>query len=268
MMPGETNMPVPSTTSAPFGIGTLVPIAAIFPARSTIVPFWIAPRVAVSIVAPLIATTSGARVCADGRETTDAIVSDDSRNTMAAKRRVVMAPRRSGGRTLLLIVAGLRARWEHVLVEPFEVVVHRRAVALRLRRPVADAAKAVVNDQLRRYVVVEQTAIELERVRQRHTLIGGAVLNERRRLRLLDVGNRRRLRVHLRIRPRRAFQILAGERRDVGVHVIGGPVGDAGADRDRLEARRVVRGEERRDVAALAPAHGADLRRIDQAFPD
>src|SRR5262249_19512775 len=131
MMPGDTNRPVPSTTSAPPGTGTLVPTAAIFPARSTIVPFWIVPRVAVRIVAPVIATTSGERVWACGRDATDPIVSDDSRNAIVVTRRVIMAPRRSGGRTLLLI-AGLRARREHVLIEPVEVVIHRRAVALRL----------------------------------------------------------------------------------------------------------------------------------------
>ena len=67
MMPGETNVPVPSTTSAPGGIGTLAPTAAILPPRRTIVPFWIVPLVAVRIVAPLMATTgSGARVWACG----------------------------------------------------------------------------------------------------------------------------------------------------------------------------------------------------------
>ena len=90
------------------------------------------------------------------------------------------------------------------------------------------------------------------------------MLNQRRRLRLLDVGDRRGLRVDLRIVPRRRLQVLPREWVDVGVDVVGHPVGDAGADRDRLEPRRVVRGEERRDVAALAPAHRADPRRIDQ----
>jgi hypothetical protein len=62
----------------------------------------------------------------------------------------------------------------------------------------ADAAEALIDDQLRRDVVVLETVIQLEGVGQRHALIGGAVLDERRRLRLLDVGNRRRLRVDLR----------------------------------------------------------------------
>ena len=61
MMPGETNLPAPSTTSAPAGTATFAPTAAILPSRSTIVPFWIVPLVAVRIVAPLIATTRRAR---------------------------------------------------------------------------------------------------------------------------------------------------------------------------------------------------------------
>jgi hypothetical protein len=39
MMPGDTNRPVASTTSAPAGTGTLAPTASIFPPRKTMVPF-------------------------------------------------------------------------------------------------------------------------------------------------------------------------------------------------------------------------------------
>ena len=39
MMPGDTNLPAASTTSAPPGMATFAPTAAILPARSTIVPF-------------------------------------------------------------------------------------------------------------------------------------------------------------------------------------------------------------------------------------
>ncbi len=72
MMPGETNLPVPSTTSAPAGTATFAPTAAILPPRSTMVPFWIVPFVAVRIVALRIATTASVRVCACGRVATDA----------------------------------------------------------------------------------------------------------------------------------------------------------------------------------------------------
>src|SRR5476651_202548 len=80
-----------------------------------------------------------------------------------------------------------RGGLEETLIEPLDVVVHRRAVALRLRGAVADAAEALVDDQLRGYVIVLQAVIQLERVGQRHALIRGAVLDQRRRFRLLDV---------------------------------------------------------------------------------
>jgi hypothetical protein len=68
MMPGDTNVPVASTMSAPAGIDTFVPTAAILPSRSRIVPFWIVPFVTVTIVPPRIATTGGVeRFCASGR---------------------------------------------------------------------------------------------------------------------------------------------------------------------------------------------------------
>ena len=60
MMPGETNLPVPSTTSAPAGICTFVPTAAILPSRMTMVPLSIVPRVTVRMVALRMATTPGA----------------------------------------------------------------------------------------------------------------------------------------------------------------------------------------------------------------
>ena len=43
MMPGVTNLPVASMISAPAGIATFAPTAAILPSRSTIVPFGIVP---------------------------------------------------------------------------------------------------------------------------------------------------------------------------------------------------------------------------------
>src|SRR5882762_5229783 len=133
----------------------------------------------------------------------------------------------------------LRRDLEQVLIEPLDVVVHRRAMALRLRGSMADPAEALVHDQLRRDVVVLQALVQLVRIRQRHALVGRAVLNERRRLRLPDVGDGGGLRVNLRIVPRRRFQVLARERMDVGVDVVRHPVGDACAGRDRLEPRGI-----------------------------
>ena len=63
MMPGEMNLPVTSITSAPAGIVTLAPSAAILPSRRTMVPFGIVPRVTVTSVPPFSATTPG-RGCA------------------------------------------------------------------------------------------------------------------------------------------------------------------------------------------------------------
>ena len=62
MMPGEMNLPVTSMTSAPAGIVTLAPSAAIFPSRRTIVPFGIVPRVTVTSVAPLQRDDAGPRL--------------------------------------------------------------------------------------------------------------------------------------------------------------------------------------------------------------
>ena len=69
-----------------------------------------------------------------------------------------------------------------VFVEPLEVVLHDRAARLRLRWTVADALEALIDDQLRRHPHILQPLIELVRVRQRHALVGGAVLDQRRRL--------------------------------------------------------------------------------------
>ena len=56
MMPGETNCPVASMTSAPAGTATFAPTAAILPSRRTTVPFGIVPFVTVSTVPPRSAT--------------------------------------------------------------------------------------------------------------------------------------------------------------------------------------------------------------------
>src|SRR5262245_5540312 len=55
MIPGVTNLPVPSITRASGGTVTFAPTATIFPSRRTIVPFWMRGPVAVRIVALRIA---------------------------------------------------------------------------------------------------------------------------------------------------------------------------------------------------------------------
>lgn len=59
MIPGDTNRPVVSTISAPAGIATLAPTAAILPSRSSTVPFGMVPFVTVRTVPPRSATMRG-----------------------------------------------------------------------------------------------------------------------------------------------------------------------------------------------------------------
>ena len=138
---------------------------------------------------------------------------------------------------------------------------HGGAVGLRLVEAVSEALE---DRQLHRRVLIAQSLIELERVRDRHARVLIAVLDQRRRVRLLDVGHRRGVRIDLRIVPGRRLQVLPRERMNVGVDVVRHPVGDAGADRDRLEAIGMPGRQERRDVTALAPAHAADAIAIGQ----
>src|SRR5215471_11712481 len=150
MMPGEMNLPVASTTSAPAGIETLAPAAAILPSRSTIVPFGIVPRVTVTSVPPRIATT-GAVVRVWASSGPNAPTARQART----KKRFTISPLPRFGRRL---GRGL----EQILIEPLEVVIHRRAMTLRLGRSVADAAEALIHDQLHRDVLILHSLIQLE----------------------------------------------------------------------------------------------------------
>ena len=149
-----------------------------------------------------------------------------------------------------------------VVIEPLQVVPHHGAHGLRL---VDAVAEALVDDHRHRHAAVFQPLPQLVRVGDRHAAVVLAVLDQRRRLRLHDVRHRRRLLVDRRVGGRVLAEVLDRERRDVGVVVVGRPVRDAGAHRDRREAVGRRR-QERRDVAALAPAHAADARRIDPAL--
>src|SRR5439155_1302256 len=156
--------------------------ARVFPHRSLIVPFWIVPRVTVSMVPPRIATTPGCGCAASVMSAADA-----RRRTKIEKRcgftassaRDDITRRARGGRRASIVVyqrlCGLcdlcvdrsipfrrrrsTGRVEEVLIEPFEVVLHRRAMALRLARSVADAAEPLVDDQFHRHVLILQTLI-------------------------------------------------------------------------------------------------------------
>src|SRR5262249_55610970 len=197
---------------------TFVPSAAILPSRSTIVPFWTVPRVTVTSVAFRMATTAAAvRGWARGCPSQAMAKQKATRRTTRIRRALITTS------TTVLRLESRRLRVEQVLVEPLQIVLHRRAMALGFRRTMSDTSKALIHDELRRDVIVLQALIELVRIRQRHALVRRAMLDERRRLRLFDVGDRRRLRVNLRIVPRRGLQVLPREPVDVGVHLVRHP---------------------------------------------
>jgi len=101
-----------------------------------------------------------------------------------------------------------------VVVEPIPVGLLQRLLRLGLVYAVAEAA---VENHARLDVLVLQTTIQLVTVWHRYALVVAALLNQRRRFRLLDGGDRRSLGVNLRIIPRRGVQILPGERRLCGM---------------------------------------------------
>ena len=85
-------------------------------------------------------------------------------------------------------------------------------------------AEAFVHNHLHRHAPIFQRLSQLIGVRDRYSLIQLAVLNQRRRLRFVDIRDRRSLLIDLRITPRRGFQILPSERVNVSVNVISHPV--------------------------------------------
>src|SRR3954454_18707146 len=95
---------------------------------------------------------------------------------------------------LLLRRRGRRST-KDVFIEPVQVVLHHGAARLRLRWTVADALESFIDDQLRRDADVLEPSVQLVGVGRRHALIGRTVLDQRRRLGVLDVSDRRGLRV-------------------------------------------------------------------------
>src|SRR5260370_39830841 len=95
-----------------------------------------------------------------------------------------------------------------VLCEPLVVVFHHRALLLGL---VDGMAEAFIEDQLHRNAAIFQSLIKLERVGWRNALILIAMLDERGRLGVVHVEDRRSFLIDGRIFPWSRFQILARE---------------------------------------------------------
>src|SRR5579872_1912717 len=128
-------------------------------------------------------------------------------------------------------------------------------------------AEAFVENEFHGDATVLESAIELERIGDGNARVFAALLNQRGRVRVVDVSDGRGLAVDFRVAPRSGVQILARERSDVRVDVVSHPVGNSGAHRDSAEAV-AERGDERGDVAALAPTHGADALWVNEALRD
>ena len=127
--------------------------------------------------------------------------------------------------------------------------------------------EALINYQPRGDSPILQRLIQLIRIRNRHTLVEFAVLDQRRRFGAVDVGNWRCLAIDGQVVPRRRLQVLARERVDIGAYVVGHPIGDSGAYRDGAKAIAVA-GDECGNVTALAPAHRAHAVAVDEPLAD
>ena len=91
------------------------------------------------------------------------------------------------------------------MVEPTEVVIHHGAHRFGFGDRMA---KAFIDDHLNAHALVFQRLPQLVSVGDGNAAIEFAMLNERRRTRVLDVGNRGRLLVDLRIVNRILAQIV------------------------------------------------------------
>ena len=127
--------------------------------------------------------------------------------------------------------------------------------------------EAFVQDKLHRNAPVFQRLVQLESIGRRDAFVLIPVLDKRGRFRLVHIGDWRSLPIDLRIVPGCRLQVLSRERMDVGIHVVSGPVRDPRADRHGLEPV-AVSGDERRDITALAPTHGAHAIPVDHALAD
>src|SRR5690348_3712808 len=126
-------------------------------------------------------------------------------------------------------------------------------------------AEAFVEDEFGGHAAVLESAIEFPGIRDRDASVAAALLDERGRVRVIDVSDGRSLFVDFRIAPGSAAKILARERSDVGIDVVGHPVRNAGADGHGAELV-AESSDEGGDVAAFAPAHGADALGVNVAL--
>src|SRR5664279_2129429 len=116
-------------------------------------------------------------------------------------------------------------------------------------------------------MLVLQAAVEFKTVGNGHAFVVTSLLDERRSLCLFDGSDGRSLSVNLGIVPRGGMQVLWGERSNVGIGVVGGPVADPGADGYGFETFS-VRGKKRRNVTAFRPTHRTHTGRVDDSLGD
>src|SRR6185437_3471788 len=151
-----------------------------------------------------------------------------------------------------------------VVGEPVPVFLGYGALLLGLGDGMAEA---FVENEFHGDAAVFESAIEFEGIGDGNARVFAALLNQRGRVRVVDISDGRSLAVDLRVAPRSGVQILARERRDVRVDVVSHSFEYSGDHRDSAEAVAEC-GDERGNVAALAPAHGADALRVNEALRD
>src|SRR5258708_4809512 len=136
------------------------------------------------------------------------------------------------------------------MAEPIEVCLEQRQGGFRL---VNAMPKPGVKNQACIDMLVEETPVELKGIGNRYSMVRAAMLNQCGRLGLTDRRDRGGLCIDLRVVPRSRAQVLGRKWCDIGAHVVRGPVADAGAHGNCLEAVGMG-GEKCGDVTALRPA--------------
>src|SRR3974390_5572 len=119
------------------------------------------------------------------------------------------------------------------MVEPIEIRLEQSALRFGLVHAVAEVG---IKDHPGFHALILEAAIKFVTVRNGHALVIASLLDQCGSLSLLDGGDRRGLGVNFRIVPRSGVEILAGERRDVGVYVVSHPIADASAFGNSSEA--------------------------------